>query len=457
MTTLTAIQHPTVKDFLSNKKQLLFELINAHGPTLHILFPEIMEENINTFRSLIFEQKIRCDIFYALKANKSNSFLEIAAKNQIGVEVSSQNELKKALAHGFSGEKIICSGPCKDRNYLLLSILHNTLISIDSIEEFEQTVRIKIATLSNNKRKQKVLIRINNLSDSISRFGISINQMYQIYKILTRNSEIVDLGGISFHLNGYSIEERANAISAALKELKNAHNMGFKCNIIDIGGGFTIQYVNKELWKKLDYDNLQFFRDQKFKSFYPYYSKFPKEKFLNRILTKHVNSTNDLILNKLLVDKINLIIEPGRSLLDQAGITIMQVKGVTANSNGDNIINVGGNINFLSEQWFNTDFLPEPLLLQKKANRYEPFTASVGGNTCMENDMLTWRKIVFNSRPQNGDLLIYINTAGYQMDSNESGFHLYPIPPKISIYQPNGEIYSWKEDQYFSMLDVISI
>ena len=47
--------------------------------------------------------------------------------------------------------------------------------------------------------------------------------------------------------------------------------------------------------------------------------------------------------------------------------------------------------------------------------------------------MVTWRKVPFPARPRVGDLLVYPNTAGYQMDSNESPFHDLPLPPKVVL------------------------
>ena len=37
------------------------------------------------------------------------------------------------------------------------------------------------------------------------------------------------------------------------------------------------------------------------------------------------------------------------------------------------------------------------------------------------------------SRPRAGDALVYLNTAGYQMDSNESPFHELPLPRKVAL------------------------
>jgi len=41
--------------------------------------------------------------------------------------------------------------------------------------------------------------------------------------------------------------------------------------------------------------------------------------------------------------------------------------------------------------------------------------------------------VPFPHRPAVGDLLVYLNTAGYQMDSNESPFHELPLPPKVVV------------------------
>ena len=59
--------------------------------------------------------------------------------------------------------------------------------------------------------------------------------------------------------------------------------------------------------------------------------------------------------------------------------------------------------------------------------------------------MLTWRKVAFDYPIQAGDLLIYLNTAGYQMDSNESPFHEAPLPHKVVLELRNPYL-RWKLD-----------
>jgi diaminopimelate decarboxylase len=75
------------------------------------------------------------------------------------------------------------------------------------------------------------------------------------------------------------------------------------------------------------------------------------------------------------------------------------------------------------------------------------FAACVAGASCLECDLLTWRKVAFPVRPQPGDLLVYVNTAGYQMDSNESPFHDLPLPPKVVVERRHGAP-RWRLDEH---------
>jgi diaminopimelate decarboxylase len=76
----------------------------------------------------------------------------------------------------------------------------------------------------------------------------------------------------------------------------------------------------------------------------------------------------------------------------------------------------------LAPQWKSSEFLPDPTLSPEE-EPIAPARSCVGGASCLEEDMLTWRKVVFPREPSHGDLLNYSNTAGYVMDTFESEFH----------------------------------
>lgn len=393
-------------------------------------------------------------ILFAMKANKSDAFVEMMSKTETGVDASSLQELRKALAHGIQGKDIGISGPQKDPRLLLLAIQHNCMVSLDSAEELQVLVSI----LENFPRARvRILIRLNDVSEKASRFGIPSGELPEIYKILQKHHNQLCFEGFSFHINDYSTENRAKAIIKVIKLIHEARGLGFDCKTIDAGGGFTINYLDQQDWEifKLGQnDEARFFGGKKFPGFYPYHSQKTKGDFLSDILS--VSSEHGSIAQQLNKGNIELAIEPGRALLDQAGVTVMRVNGVKKVANGEMVVTVSANINSLSEQILQTDFLVDPIHIPRNIRNEEgEFEAAVGGNTCLEADMVSWHRVGFKSRPQQGDLLVYVNTAGYQMDSNETEFHGLPIPIKVATFKKDQQ-WKWKQDNQFSLLDLIN-
>ena len=149
---------------------------------------------------------------------------------------------------------------------------------------------------------------------------------------------------------------------------------------------------------------------------------------------------------KLSDARVALYLEPGRALLDGAGMTVFPVQGFKRNA-GHGIATVAGLSMSLSDQWKNSEFLPAPILVQRGPDRIqEPVQTAVGGSSCMEYDVLTWRKVGFPAAPRYGDFIVYPNTAGYQMDKNESEFHQLALPPKIVVTQAARGL-AWRLDE----------
>lgn len=153
--------HPKLKEIVESKKKL-FEISVLHNGAIHILMPEIMDENINEFKKTFEELGIDYDIRFAHKTNKSHALVRQAKLSKINIDVASYNELVSALSNGFVGKEISCSGP-KGKRFLLLALQHNCLISIDSISELETIIELfQKYTISN----VDILVRINDLAGS---------------------------------------------------------------------------------------------------------------------------------------------------------------------------------------------------------------------------------------------------------------------------------------------------
>ena len=416
------LKNKIVDDFIANNN--LFAIFNKLPA--NVLFLDNFICNIDSFKDIFVQNNMHENIFFSCKSNKSYALLKTAVEQDCGIEVSSFYELIDALKYT---KKIIASGPAKECDYLSCAIQNDIIISVDDIEELQEIKKFR--------KKVNVMLRISDLLGIVSRFGINISQIDECMEIIKKSE--IQLIGFSFHINNYNLNDRIKAIKQLINIIKNK-----KLNIkyIDIGGGIPINYCSKdEYYNLLKKNNREmYFREKEINDFYPYYNELASDRALQYIIE---NVRKEL-------GNIEIIIEPGRSLLNNCGISIYEIQYLKHLSNGDNLIVTNGNINCLSEQWFNTDYLIEPLLYKKAAIKNKKvILASVAGNLCLEQDMITWRKIKFEKTPEKGDLLIYYNTAGYQMDSNESNFHKIPLIEKIVVKRNNNKSYEIKEDKLY--------
>lgn len=413
------IRNKLIDQFISEYK------IGDLDTPINVLFWDNYILNIKSFKEVFDEFGMGNNVYYSCKANKGFSLLYGAANEECGIEVSSLYELEDALKYT---NKIIASGPGKSYAFLECAVSNHVIIALDDIEELRALVNMGVSA--------EVLIRISDIIDIKSRFGINKSQIDECLTLI-ENSNLI-LIGFSFHINNYNLDDRVTAIKEVL-EINRNKKIGIR--YIDIGGGLPIKYCKETEWQLFrEANNVDmYFNRKQITDFYPYSGKISGAEALRYILLKIEGTLNG----------IEIIVEPGRSLLANCGISIYEVSYLKQLSTGDRIIVTNGNINCLSEQWFNSDYLIEPFLLKKDIKAYrQPILASVAGNLCLEQDMITWRKIKFDFVPEKGDLLVYFNTAGYQMDSNESCFHKIPLVSKVIAIHRNGYFDIRRDEDY---------
>ncbi|MFJ6940603.1 alanine racemase [Streptomyces sp. NPDC101132] len=440
---LTPLLHPAVSALLADDRPLLADLLDGLGSPLHVVLPEIFEENVRTLRQAFTEAGVTADILFAKKANKADCYVSSAASLGIGVDVAGAPELVKALAGGVPGHRIGVSGPEKDDALHALAVQHGCLVAVDSVSELRRLA----ATARLARRQAAVLLRTRTTIQPGSRFGLSAAERDVAVGLCGELAAHIRLRGFSFHLNGYSPAERATAADEMIGHCLDARRRGSpSAQLVDIGGGLPVRYVEQRLWDDFLRQNepAHYHGLKDFKDFYPYGGQNATEA-VRAIMASPVDGGHSLAA-KAARHGIRFVVEPGRALLDQAGFTMYRVQQVDdrRGTDGYAIVTVAGSSFSLSEQWFNSDYLPDPLLLPSEtgaeagaeaeaAGADAAFPACVAGSTCLESDMLTWRKIGFPRPVRRGDHLVYLNTAGYQMDSNESPFHDAALPLKAVI------------------------
>jgi diaminopimelate decarboxylase len=457
---LPSIESKYVGLLRSKHANKLFELIDGVGSPLHCVFPQQFSENVLQLTAVLHKHDLQGKIYFAKKANKARCFVKACKQLEIGIDVASKQELAITLSEAISGSDISVSGPEKSIEFVSLSVACGAQIAVDSIEELKKVLHLftgqEQASVAPNPMP-RILLRFKPGSDKKSRFGMAHNQLVEALELLRPYRDKVKLLGFSFHLSGYSIYSRVEAAVDLVKWVGVARDLGFsQCNQINLGGGLPVKYTSTDDWMSFKrtlmaqhfHQNHVFVHD-----FYPYGNELNAVSALDKLLSSSVHP--GISLSQLLRrNDIKLALEPGRALLDQAGVSVFGIQGVKLIDQQYRywVATVTGTSFSLSEQWFGSEFLPSPWLLksssysdhQVSANA-ELFPTAIAGASCLEYDMVSWRKIPFPIKPAVDDCLIYPNTAGYQMDSNESTFHSLPQIPKVAMWFDENKV-RWQLD-----------
>ena len=449
--TLPVLPDPATDDVLASG--LLQELAYAFAGPFHFLLPEAFDANLRAMRAALDESGVDGFVYYAKKANKAAVWIERCCAGGAGVDVASVGELREALGHGVRGENLVVTGPAKSRDLLQLAFAQGALISVDALDELDTLMTLAFVGTT---RPARVLLRCLPPDQPRSRFGLNDAELSTALARCVQAGEAVRMEGFSFHLSGYAIQPRADLAGHLSNLCLKARIMGLDASRISIGGGLAVSYTDADSWNTFlsQQKSGHYHAGKSFTAadFYPYHSPAAGAEALRALLATRPACHTQTLAELLTSEGITLLMEPGRALLDRAGATVFRIQG-TKDRAGYQILTVDGTSLSLSEQWFNSEYLPDPLLLSadhQDAPEGGTWPASIGAATCLESDLITWRKIPFETRPRIGDLLVYPNTAGYQMDSNESPFHDLALPPKVVIDQNERRGPRWRLDRHFS-------
>lgn len=478
---LTPRVNSEILNFLTSGKS--FELVEALGSPLNVLFPEHAKETLSSFQSILDSHKLRGRIYFAHKSNGSDSVPRYLSATSAYIDVSSINELRHALGSGFAPERIQATGP-KSVEFVSLCLQLGILLSVDSLHELEQVI-----SLSENFPKThpaRVLLRLSGFKNrqakhqgKTSRFGIRVDEVNRAFTRLAKCRNKVQLLGFAFHLDTVSPVEKAVAAESCLALFEDALDHGFEPTVLNIGGGFKLSYLEHAsdwhgyssalreaalgakppiTWQGNTFGLMP---DKgglrgNFNT-YNFYDSSTGADFLNEILCHQVESLDNRSLAKLLHDNgIELWIEPGRSLLDQVGVTIARVNSVRESSQGEALVCL--NMKRQDLCFIDQEVFVDPIILYQNdfldcGGDEQP--VYFAGNLCLESDLITRHQTYISRLPEAGDLVVFVNTAAYFMDFSASEAIMQPLAKKVAVFK-RGSYFRWTLDQnYYPRTSVI--
>ncbi|HEV09030.1 MAG TPA: diaminopimelate decarboxylase, partial [Sulfurihydrogenibium azorense] len=352
-------------------------------------------------------------ICYALKANSNLSILRIFEENGLGADIVSGGELYKAKKAGFPSNKIVYAGVGKTDAEIIYAINENILsFNVESFMELEVINEIA----GKQHRKANVSIRINPDVDpkthpyistglKKSKFGIDIDQALEAYKKAVK-MEHLNVVGIHCHIGSQIMDVSVykEAVEKTVDLVYKLKKEGIELQFIDIGGGLGVKYYPE--------DNP------------------PTPYDLANTVLPIVRQTG-----------LKLILEPGRSLIAQAGALITKVIFVKDKKDKHFVI-VDSGMNDLVRPAIYNAYHHIVTVEQKQ----ESMVADIVGPVCETGDFFGLdRKI---GKVNRGDL-IAILTAGAYGSSMASNYNVRPKAMEVLVDGNNYKIIKEREDYHY--------
>ncbi|WP_339841657.1 Y4yA family PLP-dependent enzyme [uncultured Maribacter sp.] len=449
---------------LFEKQDVIRGLVERYGSPINIHHLPSFNDNCNNYKQLFDSYNLKYSIFYARKANKSKGLVKQAFASGIGVDTASFKELEQSLSLGGTSENLVLTSAIKTEEQIVLAINNGITIVIDNEDEciLTQAVANKVG------KKANVGFRLSGFEVDeeklYSRFGFDVDEVVHFIGSYIGENKIfnkLNLIGLHFHLDGYSTYQRSVSLIASIQIGMRLKQRGFPISFIDIGGGILMNYLEDENeWQTFDEklktavleqnNDITFnnnglgytLEDGKLKgklNTYPFFNKINKDTFLREILDFVDYDSGSSVASLLRKNEIELRIEPGRSLLDQVGVTIARVVHRKKDAKGQWLIGLEMNMSQMMSS--SADYLLDPYMMySSEINKPEPIDVYFTGAYCLERDVLLKRKIRLPKLPAIGEYVAFVNTAGYMMHFFETEAHLFELSTNLMFTGSNEKL-----------------
>jgi diaminopimelate decarboxylase len=343
------------------------------------------------------------EVLYASKALPVTAAYRLFAEEGLSVDVASGGELTMALAAGYQPERIYMHGNNKTDVEIKLAedsgVGHLILDSFDEIERCERVLEgrqdVLIRVTPGIKPSTHTYIQTGQL-DSKFGFGLEDGSAERAIR-RTLASEKLNLVGLHFHIGSQIFEVEPFRLAVeALAGIK-----GDWCRMLDLGGGLGISYENADEPPKIE-------------SYVDFKIEAVRE-FFGR--------------------EVKILIEPGRSLVGNAGVTIYTVGTIKEIPGVRTYISVdGGMSDNLRPMLYDARYEAS---IANRAGREAETMATIAGSHCESGDILV--RDVKLADPHVGDILITPATGayGHAMANNYNGM---PRPPVIFLEDGEAQV-----------------
>jgi diaminopimelate decarboxylase len=363
------------------------ELADAHGTPLVVYCEDTLRRRARALRTAVGDGRL----FYGTKAFPNVALLSLLAETGVGADVASDGELAFARAAGLSGDAVIAHGNNKSAAFVASAAGQGAVFVLDGADEAEVAAAAGV---------RRVLVRVTlgvdaDTHEAIrtghhgSKFGLPPDQALALVSdALERHLDVL---GLHVHVGSQLADFDAQAetiVRLASFAARCKRELGWTARVADLGGGFGIRHH-------------------------------PGERVTDAAaLVATAVSTAQTAFAEAGLPRPEVWLEPGRSLVGAAGVTLYRVGAVKRLPEGTWVAIDGGMSDNPRPQLYDAVYTA---VSATRAGEFRDETVSVAGMHCESGDVLI-DDVVLPS-PRRGDLLAVPATGAYTlaMASNYNG------------------------------------
>ena len=409
------------------------ELAQKYSTPLYVLDEDFMRKNCREAKKAMEKYFPNGRVMYASKALNNMAVLRIAQSEGLGIDTVSGGEMYTALKAGIEPQKIELHGNSKTKEEIKMAvengiycIIADGFDELDLIEkvckELGKRIRVSIRLRPNIDVHAHHAVQTARMDCKFG-FGISDGQAKEAARIISE-SKYMELHGIHCHIGSQIFDETpfillCEYLVSFACEVRENHNITIK--EFNCGGGYGVRYTDADTPKPFDV-------------------------FIKTIaenLTK-LCKENDFPMPIV-------SIEPGRSIVGEAGTTLYTVTGLKEITGVRTYCMCdGGMFENIRTALYEAEY---DAISANKTKDHHDYPVSIAGKCCESGDMITWNTPM--PKLEIGDTLAVFTTGAYNY-SMASNYNRNQVPAMVLVNKGKDELIVKRQDyEYIIANDVI--
>jgi diaminopimelate decarboxylase len=398
-------------DIYSCEDVSLLDLAKEYGTPLFVYSANTVRRHIAVFLQAFAGKKHM--LCYSVKVNSNLAILKMLVGLKVGFDVVSQGEIQKVLYAGAKGRDIVFSGVGKTADEIKFAIEND--IYCFNVESYPELLQIERIAKHLNK-KAPIAIRVNPDIDakthpfistgmSDNKFGISVTEVIKLYKY-AKQSKNLNIIGIDCHIGSQitQISPFTEAVDRILLLIDELKKFAISINHIDMGGGLGVCYQDE--------------------------SPPTVQEWIGAILAK-------------IPDGMKLVLEPGRSIMANAGVLLTHVTYIKKTQDKNFIIVDAAMNDLIRPSLYQAYHRIIPVV----KNSGKSIIADVVGPICESTDFIGKNRTITT---KTGDLLVVRTTGAYAFCMS-SNYNTRPRAAQIMVDGKKHQRIS-KRESFFDMI-----